>query len=133
MGKTTTKTILSRVLFLLYVCAVCLICFADSASLPDLQHFIFGIPTDKIVHFIMFAPFPILSYLSFDHPSGKPGKSVLFVFLALLAGAFLAISTEVIQSYLPSRSMDIKDFYADAMALGASSIFILLVDLTRKK
>ncbi|MCQ2169758.1 MAG: VanZ family protein [Bacteroidales bacterium] len=132
MGKTTTKTILSRVLFLLYVCAVCLICFADSSSLPRMQRFIFGLPTDKVVHFIMFAPFPILSYLSFDHPSGKPGRSVLFVFLSLIAGAALAYSTEVIQSYLPSRSMDIKDFYADALALGVSSIFILLVDLTRK-
>lgn len=132
MRKTTTKTILSRVLFLLYVCAVCLVCFADSSSLPKLQRFIFGIPTDKIVHFIMFAPFPILSYLSFDHPSGKPGKSVLFVFLALLAGSALAISTEIIQSCLPHRSMDIYDFYADTLALGASSVFILLVDLTRK-
>lgn len=132
MGKTTTKTILSRVLFLLYVCAVCLICFADSSSLPRMQRFIFGIPTDKVVHFIMFAPFPILSYLSFDHPSGKPWRSVLFVFLSLIAGATLAYSTEIIQSYLPSRSMDINDFYADALALGVSSIFILLVDLTRK-
>lgn len=132
MGKTTTKTILSRVLFLLYICAVCLICFADSSSLPRMQRFIFGIPTDKVVHFIMFAPFPILSYLSFDHPSGKPWRSVLFVFLSLIAGATLAYSTEVIQSYLPSRSMDINDFYADALALGVSSIFILLVDLTRK-
>lgn len=132
MGKTTTKTILSRVLFLLYVCAVCLICFADSSSLPRMQRFIFGIPTDKVVHFIMFAPFPILSYLSFDHPSGKPGRSVLFVFLSLIAGATLAYSTEVIQSYLPSRSKDINDFYADALALGVSSIFILLIDLTRK-
>lgn len=133
MGKSSTKTILSRVLFLLYICAICVICFADSSSLPNIQRYIFGFPTDKIVHFIMFAPFPILSYLSFDHPSHKPGKSILFVFLAMLAGAFLAIATEVIQSYLPSRSMDLKDFYADLMALGVSSVFILLVDLTRNK
>ena len=133
MGKTSTKTILSRVLFLLYICAVCVICFADSSSLPKMQRYILGIPTDKVIHFIMFAPFPILSYLSFEHPSRKPGKSVLFVFITLLAGAFLAITTEVVQSYLPSRSMDIKDFYADLMALGISSAFILLVDLTRNK
>lgn len=75
MGKTTTKTILSRVLFLLYVCAVCLICFADSSSLPRMQRFIFGIPTDKVVHFIMFAPspfFPIFRSTTLQASPGDP-------------------------------------------------------------
>lgn len=133
MGKATTKTILSRVLFFLYICAICVICFADFSSLPKMQRFIFGVPTDKVVHFIMFAPFPILSYLSFDHPYGKPWKSVLFIFLTLIAGAIVAMGTEVVQFYLPSRSMDIKDFYSDALALVLTSIFILIVDLSRKK
>lgn len=133
MGTASTKTILSRVLFILYICAVCLVCFANASSIPNIQKTIFGLPSDKVIHFIMFAPFPILAYLSFDHPSKKPGKSVLFVFLTMLAGAFIAITTEVVQYYLPTRAMDINDFYADILAIGAVSIFVLITDLTRRK
>ena len=58
---TTPKTILARILFLLYLGAIALLCFMHVDKLPDVQKFIFGIPTDKIVHFGMFLPFPILA------------------------------------------------------------------------
>lgn len=133
MGKATTKTILSRILLVLYIIAVCLLCFASSSSLPTVQTRIFGIPSDKLIHFLMFAPYPILSYLSFDHPSHKPWKSVGFVVLCFITGSAIAIMTEVVQYYIPSRTMDMADFYADALALGIFSALVLAIDLTRKK
>lgn len=133
MGKATTKTILSRILLALYVIAVCLVCFVSSSSIPSIQKYILGLPSDKVIHFTMFAPYPILAYLSFDHPAHKPWKSVAFVTLSMLAGLALAIFTEVIQYYLPSRSMDIRDFYADALAVVIFSVIVLVTDLTGKK
>ena len=133
MGKATTKTILSRILLVLYVIAVCMLCFVSSSSLPSIQKYIFGLPSDKVIHFLMFAPYPILAYLSFDHPARKPWKSVAFVILSMLAGLALAIITEVIQYYLPTRAMDMEDFYADAAAVIIFSVTVLTIDLTGKR
>lgn len=133
MAKSSAKTILSRVLFAGYICAVCLVCFISSENVPELKKTIFGLPADKVVHFIMFAPFAFLTYLSFDHPSRKAGKCVLFAFLTLASGLLIAFATEVVQSYLPTRTMDVKDFYADAIAIAVTTVFVLIIDLTHKK
>ena len=61
---TTPKTILARFLFFLYLAGIAFLCFMHVDKLPDVQKFIFGIPTDKVVHFGMFLPFPILAYLA---------------------------------------------------------------------
>lgn len=133
MSQTTTKTVLSRILFVLYIAAICLICFASSDSLPNIRRTLFGLDTDKVIHFIMFAPFPILAYLSFDHNTRKKGARILFVVISLIAGTAVALMTEALQFYIPSRTMDIKDFYADIMALGIVSVFVLAIDLTHKR
>ena len=133
MAQHSTKTVLSRILFAGYILALCLICFVSADSIPDIQKTIFGIPTDKVIHFTMFAPFAFLTYLSFDHPAKKGWNSVLFFLLSLVAGCLVAFATEVVQSYLPSRAMDIKDFYADSLALVSTGLFVLIIDLTHKK
>lgn len=131
MKGVSTKTFLSRVLFLCYIPAICLICFADSSNIPSIQKTILGLPSDKVIHFLMFAPFPIMAYLSFDHDR-KKSHSALFVLYAFLFGTFLAMMTEVIQSFIPSRSMELYDFYADVIALLVVSIFVLLVDFSHR-
>lgn len=127
--KMTTKTLLSRVLSFFYLLAVCFICFETTGGLPTTETSIFGLPMDKLIHFMMFAPFPILAYLSFDHKPNKPGESVLFIFLTILAGCAIGAATEIIQRILPTRAMDINDFYADAVAVVLVSLFVLTVDL----
>lgn len=98
-----------------------------------MEQTVFGIPTDKVIHFTMFAPFAFLTYLSFDHPSKKGWHSVLFMLLTLITGCLIALSTEVVQEYLPTRAMDIEDLIADCLAIAISSVFILIIDLTHKK
>ena len=129
---TTTKTILSRVLFVMYLAAIGLICFISSSSVPDLPTLFLGIDVDKMIHFGMFLPFPIMAFLSFDHPSGKKLRNVLFIVVSMIVGVIIAGFTEVIQEYLPTREMDINDFIADSTGIALSSIFVLIVDLTRK-
>ena len=127
---TTPKSILSRVLFLMYLGAIALLCFISGEKIPDIQREIFGIPTDKLVHFFMFLPFPILSYMAWDHKGRNAWGPVKFFFGNLLAGACLAALTEWIQDMLPTRSMDLHDFWADMLALGLARLFVFIIDIT---
>lgn len=130
---TSPKAILSRILFLLYLCAIAMLCFMHTDKLPDVQKFILGIPTDKVVHFIMFLPFPILAYLAYDHLTNKVGAAVLFSFITLVLGLLFAYGTEYIQGRLPYRSMELNDFKADAIAIAISCVFVFIVDVTHLK
>jgi VanZ family protein len=130
---TTPKTILSRILFLLYLCAIAFLCFMHVDKLPEVQKSIMGIPTDKIVHFLMFLPFPILAYLAYDHMTKKMWAAVLFALITLVSGLLIAYGTEYVQGTLPYRSMDMSDFKADAIAVAISSVFVFIIDITHLK
>jgi VanZ family protein len=130
---TTPKTILARILFFLYLVAIAFLCFMHVDKLPDVQKFILGIPTDKVAHFLMFLPFPILAYLAYDHLTNKVWSAILFALATFVIGCLLAYGTEYVQGRLPYRSMDIKDFKADALALAISSVFVFIIDVTHLK
>ena len=129
------KIIAARILFVLYLVGVACLCFIRFDHIPDVQKSFFGIATDKIVHFCMFAPFPLLAYLSYDHRTDKAWKAILYAFITFCMGMLLAYLTELGQKFLPYRSMDMKDLGADTLALTMSSIIVLLIDLfhLRKK
>lgn len=127
---TTPKTILARLLFFLYLCALATLCFMHVDKLPEVQKTLLGIPTDKVVHFIMFLPYPILAYLAYDHLTNRLSSAILFAVITLAAGLLIAYGTEFIQGKLPTRTMDINDFKADALAVAISCIFVFIVDVT---
>jgi len=129
---TTTKTTLSRILFFLYLCCIAFLCFARLGDMSAMEHSLAGIPTDKIAHFLMFLPMPILTYLSFDHRDRRPGKTVLFAFLTILSGCAIAYGTELIQAKIPYRSFDMKDFYADSVAVVLSALMTMIIALSKK-
>jgi len=130
---TTTKTILARVLLLIYLAAIALICFMSAENIPSIQREMFGFPTDKVVHFGMFLPFPILAYLAWDHRSDKLWSPFVSALVILLLGAGIAYGTELVQKYLPTRSMDLNDFKADMLALCITTLIVFVVDITHLK
>ena len=127
------RNIIGLILFLVYLGAVAWCCFGHFDNLPRVQKEFIGIPTDKIVHFIMFFPFPVLSFWTFNYLAGKPWKAVLTVFILFLLGCVLAAATEIGQSYTSYRSSDPKDFAADILAMAISSLAILIIYLARHK
>lgn len=129
----TTKTILARILFFLYLAAIAFLCFMRVDRIPDMQQSLLGIPTDKIAHFLMFLPFPILAYLAYDHLTNKVWSAILFAVATFVIGSLLAYGTEFVQGRLPYRSMDMNDFKADAIALAISSVFVFIIDVTHLK
>jgi VanZ family protein len=125
----STKTILARILFVVYLAAIAFLCFMHADRIPDMQKTLFGIPTDKVAHFLMFLPFPILTFLAFDHVTNKVWSAVLFAVLTFAVGAAIAWGTEYIQGMLPYRSRDVTDFRADLLALGISTLGVFITDL----
>ncbi len=117
-------------LFILYLCAVAYCCFGHFNDLPQIgQDNLWGIPMDKVVHFIMFFPFPILCYAAFRPQSKKRWRVVIAVAIVLVIGCAVAAGTEIGQSFTTYRSGDPMDFLADFTALAGASVVTLLAEL----
>lgn len=128
-----SRVLLSRILFVLYLAAIAFLCLTSSNSLPQLKTSFLGLPTDKVAHFLMFLPFPILFYLSSEWKADKFWKALLYTLLIFVVGCGVAAGTEYLQKLTPTRVADKADFMADAIALGCSSLLVFIVLVSRKK
>lgn len=128
------KTIMAaRVLFVIYLITVAYLCFWHFTNVSTFQKYFLIFPADKVVHFLMFLPFPILAYAAFGRKFEGPWQAIGFVLLLFLIGCSVAAVTELVQSRIPYRSADPADFRADAIALCISSLSIFIWDLKRVK
>lgn len=128
------RVLFPRILMLLYICTVAFLCFHRFSSLPSISQTVLGIPTDKIVHFIMFFPFPVLTVMCIRNAPKSRSAVIIQGIMAFLIGCLFAILTEYIQTKLYYRSGDILDFAADAIALALASVisFSILAHRFRK-
>lgn len=116
----------------LYIIAVAYLCFMNPDDMPEVRPDIWGIPIDKIMHFIMFFPYPVLAYAAF-RPSGRRRIfHILILLTVLVTGAGLAMGTERLQGMLEYRSFDINDFYADMIGMTCSTALTMLFALIRR-
>ena len=121
-------------LFLVYLALVAWICFGSFKPGPHVPRSVLGIPTDKLVHFCMFFPFPILAFLAFDKYTETPQSTFLFSGLTFLVGLGLAFLTEWGQAHLTDyRSGDPWDWVADISALVLSSLAVTFWDIRKQK
>lgn len=127
------RTVLFRILTVVYLAVIAVLCFANFGSNREVPLTLFGLPTDKIVHFLMFLPFPFLAFFSFPLRKAGVMKSLLLVIGLFAMGCLLACGTEYIQSKLPYRTMDPNDFRADAAGLICGSVTTFLIRLFSKK
>lgn len=115
--------VLSIVAFCIYLTAVAVLCFIRPSSLPEMEIKTFlGIPIDKILHFIMFLPYPVLSGMVFISKEQKRHTVIATLFILALTGIGVSYGTEMIQSHTDYRSYEIADFYADIAGIAAGSI-----------
>ena len=120
------RTTIFKILTLLYVATVALICFARFSSLPTVPGKFLGMDADKVVHFLMFMPFPLLAYFSFPLDRKGLGRTLCAIVAIFVIGCCLAGVTEYVQGKLPYRTMDINDFKADALGMLFSSLVVFL-------
>ena len=127
--KKKNRALLFKALLVLYVVCVAYLCFAKFDGDDNLPKLIFGIEKDKVEHFFMFLPFPILFFLSFKNVSRKMGKAIAWALNTFVIGALFAASTEIIQHFIPYRQGDIHDFIADILALGIACVITLVLNI----
>lgn len=129
----TRERIISVVIFCLYMMAVGYTCFATPEEVPQLPEYWLEIHVDKLIHFIMFAPFPLFAYQVFKHDKTSFSTRMLILSLIVVAGFVAAIGTEIIQSTLEYRSSEVGDIYADMVGLAAGGLFTALLIFKKKK
>ncbi len=130
---TRRQLLWARILFGLYLVAVAVLCFGKFDGAQDEPRDLWGIPTDKIVHFLMFFPFPILACLASGGYRGERWQATFRTVIAFLAGCAFAAATEWVQTWLSYRSGDPVDFGADALALLLSSAIVLIIVLAKHR
>lgn len=115
--------IFSTIAFCTYLAAVCVLCFIRPSSLPemDIKTFL-GIPIDKVLHFLMFLPYPVLSGIVFISKEHKRPAVTVTMFILALTGIGVAYGTEMIQSHTDYRSYETADFYADMTGIAAGTL-----------
>lgn len=131
---TRSQKIAFQVIFFLYVAGVLFLCFGHFEQTPSIEWSLFGIPNDKVVHFCMFFPFPILAFLAFDRYTESVRSTLLFSGITLLVGILLAAGTEWGQAHLTDyRSGDPMDLLADGLALVLSTLLVIFLDIREQK
>lgn len=123
---------ISAFLLCAYIVAVAVLCFMKPSSFPQVEMDFFGIPMDKVVHFIMFLPFSILAYMTFwPADTGKLRKMTVLLVIVIF-GAGMAVATERIQAMTGYRSGNIMDFAADMKGILAGAALTALFILLKK-
>ena len=117
------------ILLLVYLGLVAWLCFGHFEGLPKIQKDLFGIPFDKVVHFLMFLPFPFLSFKAFDYLTKKSWQAILALLVIFVIGCGIAAATEIGQSHTAYRSGDPNDFLADILALGIATVVTFAISL----
>lgn len=115
---TWPPAIVAVVIF--YLC-----CLIPPRDIPD-PGFDFFIPTDKIVHFLMFFGLSLVASVNYIYD--KKGKIIILklVIFAVLVPILYGGLIEIIQAkYFPERSGDWNDFWADMLGSLATIPFSL--------
>jgi VanZ family protein len=133
MKPNRKRSIIFSITMVLYLAAVGYLLFANFEKLSSIPRVFLGIPTDKIVHFCMFFPFPILAYLAYDQLTDTPLKAFAALVSICAIGAIFAGLTEIGQSMLPYRYEDISDFRADCLAIVLAGILTFVIDVAKMR
>lgn len=112
--------------FVIYLAAVIYLCLMKPDNLPQTELYLFGLPLDKVAHFLMFLPFSALAYMMLWEKGRKTWAELLILLSCQAIGVGLAFLTEHLQAMTQYRSSDIKDIYADMTGLGIGCIVVLI-------
>lgn len=100
--------------------------------MPQLPQLWLGLPADKVGHFLMFMPFPLLGYLTFEVKGMSVGRKLFLIAILIVFGAGMALGTEYVQARLEYRSSENRDLLADAAGLITGGILTLAYMFARK-
>ena len=132
-SKYKGQNIIIYIIFLLYITSVFFLCFFNPSKIGvELTKHFLGIPLDKILHFILFFPFPITFYFVMEYtPILNQIKYRLCI--GLLLGCIISLLTELIQYYfIAGRQGDWLDYIADIIGLSIATILMWIYTIVKK-
>lgn len=116
-----------------YFAAVLVLCLAHPLQIQVPDRRILDIPIDKIVHFLMFFPYPVIAYTAFKPARYGKWRHIMVLITIFCTGVGLAMSTERLQGLSGYRSYEITDFYADVIGMECSALMIALCIIFKKE
>lgn len=120
-------------ILVLYIIGLCFCCFWDFRGSIDFSTGWFGAASDKVVHFLLFFPFPILSYCAFPGMRDTGTRLTRFCIAVFVIGVAVGVATEVVQGWTGYRSRDSLDLVADCCGLAASVICLQVFEMIKRK
>lgn len=120
-------------LYCLYILTLGILCFIRPDSLPSESFDWFGLPADKAGHFLMFMPFPVLTFAVFIRKYCSRTEALKKLMFIVISGAVIAISTEIIQKILGYRAFEIHDFIADVAGISTGAVAVTIYIALNKK
>lgn len=133
MDKEKKIRLFWQICGVLYLLVIAVLCFCKINVSQDVPSKIWGIESDKIVHFIMFLPFPIISLYAVHKSTGSIWRFLLFVFVMYTLGMMTGMSIEFIQGQIPGRSTDLNDFIADSCGLATGTLIVTFFRAVSRK
>ncbi|MEA4868503.1 hypothetical protein SDC9_71391 [bioreactor metagenome] len=120
--------IIFRTLFVVYLALVFFLSlYSFSGTSIDLNYSLFGIDADKIIHFLMFLPFPFSAWFAFRSVYIRVGGKFQKMML-LVSGLALATITELLQKTTTCRYSDFYDLLANYLAIILGTLMVCLID-----
>lgn len=129
--KIRSKTT-AAILLVIYLAAIIYLCLMKPDDIPDAPLTIFGLPADKLVHFCMFAPFPVMSFTTFNQKGSSITRQLVLIAILAAVGAGFAYGTEQLQALTGYRAYEITDFYADSIGLACGTAAVVTYILFKR-
>lgn len=120
--------ILINILFFLYISLVLFFCFYKFSSTGiDLGKHFLGIRLDRYAHFLMFLPYPFITWLTCRYTCRSMLVRKYAVMLTLISGLIFAGITELCQDwFFSSRQGDVLDYAADSISIITGTAIVAL-------
>jgi len=125
--------ILGTIALVAYLGLIAYLCLAHFDNLPSVPRSFLGIPSDKLVHFLMFMPFVPLAYIAFVGDRRSPWVTLAATVAIFAVGCGVAALTEILQGMTSYRSKDVLDYRADTISMAVMSLVVFIHYLYRRR
>ena len=121
---------IGRGVLAVYVIVILCLCLGTFQGPSGMWKTLLGIQLDKVIHFIMYLPYPLLALWAF-YQGKNWGR---FLLVVLLIGVAYSGAVELMQAlFTDSRSAEWGDLLANTLGMGTTGLLSALVFFIREK
>lgn len=115
---------IGRGVMAIYIIVILCLCLGTFQGPAGMWKTFLGIQLDKIIHFLMYLPYPALAFWAF-YQGKNWGR---FLLVVLLIGIAYSGAVEIMQAiFTDSRSAEWGDLLANTLGMGTSALCLSLI------